>query len=181
MRPSESFIEQPIRSLQTMLRVLAEDDASLPTVVPDGIYGSGTMQAVAAFQRKSGLPATGITDQKTWDAIYTEYETALIRADRAEPIEILMDAGEVFKAGDSSPYIFLLQSMLTQLSLDHPRITQPTHNGVMDVQTVAALIAFQELSNLEATGELDKITWKHIVLQFTLNAHHRNALHRRAQ
>ena len=26
MRPRESFIAQPIRSLQTMLRVLAEDD-----------------------------------------------------------------------------------------------------------------------------------------------------------
>ena len=39
MRPAESFIEQPVRSLQTMLRVLAEDDQRLPTVVPDGIYG----------------------------------------------------------------------------------------------------------------------------------------------
>lgn len=176
MRPSESFIMQPIRSLQTMLRVLAEDDSSLPTVVPDGIYGPVTMQAVAAFQRKAGLPATGITDQKTWDAIVCEYEPALVRVDRAEPIEILMNAGEVFKAGDSSPYIFLLQSMLTQLSLDHPGITQPSHNGIMDEQTVAALSAFQRLSDLEVTGELDKISWKHIVLQFTSNAHHRNAL-----
>ena len=38
MRPPESFIEQPVRSLQTMLRVIAEDDPTFPTVVPDGIY-----------------------------------------------------------------------------------------------------------------------------------------------
>ena len=47
MRPPESFIEQPVRSLQTMLRVIAEDDDRFPTVVPDGIYGPTTMQAVS--------------------------------------------------------------------------------------------------------------------------------------
>ena len=66
MKPGESFVEQPIRSLQTMLRVIAEDDRRLPTVVPDGIYGPSTMTAVTAFQRLYGLPITGITDQPTW-------------------------------------------------------------------------------------------------------------------
>ena len=51
MRPKESFVGQPIRSLQTMLRVLAEDDRTLPTVVPDGIYGPETITAISAFQR----------------------------------------------------------------------------------------------------------------------------------
>ena len=92
-----------------------------------------------------------------------------------------MDPGEVFQRGDSSPYIFLLQSMLTQLSLDHPQIKQPGHSGVMDEDTVAALLAFQMLSDLEATGSLDKITWKHIVSQFTLNANHHAAVHRRTK
>ena len=95
MRPPESFISQPIRSLQTMLRVLAEDDKSLPTVVPDGIYGQTTMHAVTEFQRKEGLPLTGITDQQTWDRIVARYEPALIRLDRADPIEIIMDPGQV--------------------------------------------------------------------------------------
>ena len=52
MRPGESFVEQPVRSLQTMLRLLAEDDPRLPTVIPDGIYGPSTMIAVTAFQRR---------------------------------------------------------------------------------------------------------------------------------
>ena len=66
MKPGESFVEQPIRSLQTMLRVIAEDDPRLPDLVPDGIYGQTTMQAVTAFQRLYGLPITGIADQNTW-------------------------------------------------------------------------------------------------------------------
>ena len=63
MRPGESFVMQPVRSLQTMLRVIAEDDNTLPTVVPDGIYGPSTMQAVSAFQRKYSLPVTGAVNQ----------------------------------------------------------------------------------------------------------------------
>ena len=175
MRPAESLVEQPVRSLQAMLRVLSEDDPRLPTVVPDGIYGPGTMLAVTAFQRLMGLTPNGITDQQTWEAIVSRYEAALIRVGKAEPIEVLMDANEIFRAGDHSPYIYLLQSMLTQLSLTHPTIVQPDHTGTMDPLTQESLAGFQLLAGLPQTGELDKISWKNLVKQFTLNAHHERA------
>ena len=178
MRPSESFVEQPVRSLQTMLRVLAEDDSRLPTVVPDGIYGPTTMNAVTAFQRQKGIPITGIVDQRTWDLIVEYYEPALIRVGKAQPIEIILDPGQVFRRGDRSPYVYLLQSMLTQLSNDHPVIEPPGHSGIMDDETVRSLCAFQKLSGLPVTGDFDKITWKHLVHQFSLNAHHSAAPHR---
>lgn len=172
MRPAESFVEQPIRSLQTMLRVLAEDDNRLPTVVPDGIYGSTTMNAVTAIQRKGGIPVTGIVDQQTWELIVDNYESAIIRVGKAEPIEIVLDPGQVFRIGDKSPYVYLLQGMLTQLSNDHPTILPPGHSGIMDASTSESLAEFQTLAGLPITGEFDKITWKHLVKQFTLNAHH---------
>lgn len=172
MRPSESFIGQPVRSLQTMLRVIAEEDTRFPTVIPDGVYGPSTMQAVSAFQRRHGLPVTGVADQSTWDAIVNVYEPALIRIEKAQPIEILLDPGEVFKYGDSDPYIYLLQSMLTQLSGNHPAISSPGHSGMIDETTQQSLQGFQGLAGLPTTGELDKITWKHLVHHFTLNAHH---------
>lgn len=175
MRPGESFVEQPIRSLQTMLRVIAEDDPRLPTIVPDGIYGPTTLNSVSAFQRLYGLPITGVTDQTTWEKIVTVYEPALIRVDKAEPIEIIMEPGEVFRIGDSNAYIFLLQSILIQLSRDNPSITSPEHNGVLDNPTSESLAAFQLLSGLPPTGELDKITWKYLVKQFTLSASRQNA------
>ena len=170
MKPGESFVEQPIRSLQTMLRVIAEDDPRLPTLVPDGIYGPSTMNSVSSFQRQYGLPVTGITDQLTWERIVAVYEPALIRIDKAEPIEIIMEPGEVFRLGASNAYIYLLQSILTQLSNDNPTIVQPDHNGVLDQPTSDALAAFQYLAGLPPTGELDKITWKYLVKQFTLSA-----------
>ncbi len=170
MRPQESFVSQPVRSLQTMLRVIAEDQPSLPTVVPDGIYGQETITAVSAFQRQYGLPVTGITDQTTWEAIVEVYEEAIVRVDTAEPIEILFEPGQIFRLGDTSPYIYLLQSILIYLSLLHDNISTPQHNGTLDRSTSEALAAFQLLAGLPPTGELDRLTWKYLVKQFTLNA-----------
>ena len=175
MKPGESFVEQPIRSLQTMLRIIAEDDPRLPTLVPDGIYGPTTMNSVTAFQRLYSLPITGITDNATWEQIVEVYESALVRIGKAEPIEIIMEPGEVFRVGDSNAYIYLLQSMLTHLSNENPSISQPDHNGVLDNPTSEALAAFQFLAGLPPTGELDKITWKYLVKQFTLSASRQSA------
>ena len=47
MRPVESFVGQPIRSLQTMLRVIAESDPRHESIIPDGIYGPETISAVS--------------------------------------------------------------------------------------------------------------------------------------
>lgn len=170
MRPKESFVGQPIRSLQTMLRVLAEDDRTLPTVVPDGIYGPETITAISAFQRRMWLPVTGITNQATWDAVVGAYEPALIRVGKATPIEIIIDPGKVYRRGDSSANLYLLQAMLNFLSNYHPNISAPGQSGVLDSPTEEALAAFQLLAGLPPTGELDKITWKYLVNQFSLNA-----------
>ena len=167
MRPNESFINQPVRSLQTMLRVIAEDDPRFPTVVPDGIYGDQTITAVTAFQRQYGLPQNGIVDQDTWGRIVTVYESALIRTDKAEPIEIIMDAGKVYRIGDTGPYIYLVQSLLIFLSENLIPIPPLHHSGIFDDETQNALIAFQRIAGLSQTGELDKITWKHLSKHFT--------------
>lgn len=172
MRPGESFVEQPVRSLQTMLRVIAEDDPRLPIIIPDGVYGPSTMIAVTAFQRREGIPVTGIADENTWNQIAAAYEPALIRVGKAEPIEILLEPGQIIVLGERSPYVYLLQGMLAQLSQDHADILQPGFGGVLDPDTAESLRGFQRLSGLQDTGNLDRITWYHIVRQFTLNAAH---------
>lgn len=172
MRPSESFINQPIRALQTMLRVISQVNEDIPGVIPDGIYGQQTIGAVNDFQRHFGLPITGITDQRTWERVVTVYEAALVEVAMAEPIQVHIDPGQVFQLGDEGPYIYLLQSMLTQLALDSPQIQKPDLSGILDQSTSEALKAFQGLSDLPVTGTLDKTTWKHLTKQFSLSAHH---------
>lgn len=168
MRPTSSFVGQPVRSLQTMLRILAEDDHTLATVIPDGIYGTQTRNAVAAFQRKYGIPVTGVTDQATWERIVAEQTSALVRLGPAEPLQLILNPNQVLRRGERHPYLYLVQSMLTALSQVYASILAPVINGVLDEATADALAVFQRLCSLPQTGELDKITWKHLALQYPL-------------
>ena len=166
MRPPESYIGQPIRSLQTMLRVLHEDDPSHPAVIPDGIYGPQTMSAVSHFQRRHGLPVTGVTDQDTWEAILEHYQEALIRVDEAQPLYILLDPGEEIRRGQRHPHIYLVQGILQGLSEAFESVPQPSHSGILDDITADSLSSFQNLSRIPMTGNLDKRTWKALALHY---------------
>lgn len=170
MRPPESFVGQPIRSLQTMLRVLAEDDPKHPAVIPDGIYGPETMAAVTAFQRLHGLPSTGVTDQRTWEAVVAAYEPALIRQDQAQPLQITLNPGQVIRLGERHPHVYLVQAVLAVLADTYESIPNPSHSGLLDAPTSDALSAFQMLSDLPMTGQLDKQTWKQLALHYPLAA-----------
>lgn len=170
MRPPESFVGQPVRSLQTMLRVIAQADPSHPSLIPDGIYGPETMAAVSAFQRRHGLAVTGITDQATWDTIVAAYTPALVEVDQAQPLKILLNPGQVIRRGQRHPHVYLAQSILMVLAQVYESISQPSLTGVLDGATAQALASFQYLSALPASGELDKQTWRHLALQYPLAA-----------
>ncbi len=175
MRPDESFVSQPVRSLQTMLRTLAEYDPRYQTVVPDGVYSPQTVQAVAQFQQNHALPVTGITDQRTWEEISTRYEPALVFVDQAQPVEIILNPNEVLKFGDSSPYLYVAQALLLVLAQVYGSIGTPSVSGILDAPTADSLSSFQALIGLPMTGDLDKLTWKHLALHFPLAANLGNA------
>lgn len=170
MRPPESFIGQPIRSLQTMLRVIAENDPAHERIVPDGIYGPATMSAVSTLQRLHGLPVTGVADNRTWDTLVELYEHALIQQNEAWPVHIILNPNQVVRQGERHPHLYLVQAMLLVLSEMYESIGRPEMTGVLDAATADALASFQNISGLPMTGNLDKHTWKYLALQYPLAA-----------
>ena len=170
MREPESFIGQPIRSLQTMLRVIAENDSSHERIIPDGIYGPETVSAVSTFQRIHGLPTTGITDNRTWDTVVEIYEDALIEQLDAQPLLIILNHGQIIRKGERHPHLYLVQAMLTVLADTNESIGTPAPTGILDDATADALSSFQAISGLPMTGNLDKQTWRHLALQYPLAA-----------
>lgn len=168
MRPAQSFVGQPIRSLQTMLRVIAENDDRYVSVIPDGIYGPELVQAVSVFQRNHGLPVTGVTDQDTWDTILAVYNPALVEQDRAQTLEIILNPGQIIVRGEQNPVLYVVQGMLQGLADIYQSVSRPSQSGILDEITADSLASFQSLSGLPMTGQLDKHTWKHLALQFPL-------------
>ena len=170
MRPPESFLNQPIRSLQTMLRVIAENNPAHERMIPDGIYGPETVTAVSTFQRLHGLPITGITDNNTWDTVVAVYEEAIIEQAEAYPLEIVLNPGQVIRKGERHPHLYLVQAILAVLSENYESIARPEFTGILDNATSDALSTFQQITGLPMTGNLDKQTWKHLALHYPLAA-----------
>lgn len=62
-----------VRQLQEQLNLIGEYYNAIPVLVPDGIYGENTAQAVRVFQRIFKMPQTGIVDYPTWYKISDMY------------------------------------------------------------------------------------------------------------
>ncbi len=174
MRPNESFVGQSVRNLQTMLRVIAETDELQPSVIPDGIYGPQTVTAVSTFQRRNGLPITGITDQDTWEQIVAAHKPALVAVGPVEPLEIILEPRQVIRQGEGNPNLYLVQAMLIVMSQTYSSITAPAVTGILDIPTANALSEFQVLTLLPATGELDRETWRNLALHYPMATIPRN-------
>lgn len=168
MRPDESFVGQPVRSLQQMLRVIGQDRGQAITVIPDGFFGQQTRGAVAQFQRNNGLPITGVADQDTFTRIADAYEPAWVRLGPAQPLQLILNPNQVLSRGEDHPYLFLVQAMLMALHEIYGSVSPVNMTGILDAPTEQALSDFQFLSDLPADGRLDKITWKHLALQYPL-------------
>ena len=167
MHPSDFYEGKPIRSLQTMLRTLAQTEPGLLPVIPDGTFSRRTAEALRRFQQHMGLPVTGIADETTWNALVERYELALADAIPAQPVRVHLRAGQIIRRGEENHKLYLVQSMLLTMSFLVEEIPGPELSGVLDGPTERAVTAFQLKAGLPATGEIDKQTWKALSLQFS--------------
>ncbi len=64
---------QKVRQLQEQLNLIGEYYNGIPVLIPDGIYGERTADAVRQFQRIFDMPQTGVVDFATWYKISDKY------------------------------------------------------------------------------------------------------------
>lgn len=160
--------QHPIRDLQSMLRLLQINRHHPCTVIADGVYGPNTLSAVSDFQESHHLPVTGITDKSTWEQIVSDYETASTHIRKACPLQICLNPGERICIGSEHPHILLIQAMLTIIQRQFHCAGCLELTGIWDEHTSDAIASFQKTIGLDETGELDKETWKHLALQYSL-------------
>ena len=169
MIPERRFVNQPIRSLQTMLRAIALFSDEYQRIIPDGIYGPETQKAVVTFQRNRGLPATGITNLQTWDEIVKLYDEAMEVLSPPRTSDYEYPEEFPFTRGNTSARLKIAQCMLAQIADRYGCICPPELSGSMDALMVNSLSEFQRINALPVSGKLDKTTWKNLILQFALS------------
>lgn len=153
-------------NLQEMLRYLsfAYGDEGLKVSV-SGLFDPATTDAVRYYQRSSSLPPTGVVDQTTWESIVEDYERE--RGLRLPVIiyPIPSDPGHVTGRAERSDTVLILQVILGALRQNYDCPPVPL-SGVYGPQTADAVRQYQKVRGLEATGEADRTTWRHLAEEF---------------
>lgn len=89
---------QDVVTLQYLLNVISEYYPSVPGPAQDGVFGSGTKQAVTAFQQTMQLAPDGIVGPLTWNALYDTYQNIRQNIPLPDPgtsfVEYVVRAGD---------------------------------------------------------------------------------------
>lgn len=111
------------------------------TLEVDGTFGPLTQTATKEFQQQAGLPATGVVDAATWQALPT-----------GNPMPVLSQ-------GSSGPAVQALQTVLTNSAPGLWNTTTQGIDGMFGPNTAAAVRAFQTWARLKADGVVEQTTW----------------------
>ena len=162
MEQEALYLGKPVTSLQTMLRTISFTDPAVPRLIPDGVYGRRTMEAVTAFQRLHGLPQTGVADYATWEAVCACYREARIRVEPAEPLRLQWPMDLVLSRGSNNLHVLLLEAMIHGICQVYSNLPDCDLNGVFDDQLCSAVKGLQALCGMEQTGLVDKALWQQL-------------------
>ncbi len=155
---SELQKTEHIHELQRYLHDLSYYDPNIPRIIPDGVYGAQTTNAVRIFQRQYGLNDNGETNSATWLAIvevYRRFVDTLAQSLDIFPREI----GKIIAQGDTGLAVLVIQSILLTLSQEFPNLPPVPITGNYDAETELAVRKFQEITGLPQTGTVDRVTW----------------------
>lgn len=159
-----------ISDIQTYLREIHHSGADIRSVIPDGIYGQCTRDAVSDFQRSTGIPETGEVNKDTWNAIFAAYDDARRNLNMQEGITPFPALDEIMTEGDSGTSVLMLQAMLNTIAGMHINIAMNDMNGYYGENTALAVSEIQAASGLTPTGMTDIRTWNTIVRIFNAAA-----------
>ncbi|MEH1777877.1 MAG: peptidoglycan-binding protein [Nostoc sp.] len=134
-----SLSTQQVRELQVHLRQLGYLNANAT-----GNVGPMTREAVIAFQRNNRLPVDGIANAQVLDSVR-----------RASTGGTQQSGRDYLTLGDQGENVRLVQERLGQLGFSN---TNP--DGLFNDYTRQSVIAFQQSSRLNSTGNVDWQTWE---------------------
>ena len=163
-----SFLEEgdtgsEVYELQYLLNLSSEFNNEIPPVTIDGIFGSGTREALEAFQRAYGLEITGRVGVQDWDRLYREYVGILESLPEGFFSSLTLPyPGFVLRVGSTGEAVRALQEYLNYISNTYTSIPKVTIDGVFGPATQRAVLAYKEIFNLGNQGFVSSSTWDSI-------------------
>lgn len=144
---------------QYILSLAADYYEDLDPVAIDGVFGTGTYNAVVEFQTLRGLTADGVIGPATWEQLYELYYSAfnsIVSPSVPYP-------GTVLQNGSSGTSVSTIQRFLNVIAGAFPSIGTLTVDGKYGSATTTSVRTFQTLFGLTVDGKVGPTTWTAIV------------------
>ena len=157
-----------IRQFQNYLYYISLNDPDVPRIVPDGIYGRQTKNAVVAYQREYGLKITGEADMATWQSVKDTYDAIMAKYASPLPLCVFPDYNYIVKIGEKSDVSAVIQIMLHCLSGEYGFTASDFISGVYSEKDAEEIKILQAVHGLLQSGEVDIYTWNCICSDYNL-------------
>ena len=153
-----------VRVLHYVLLTIAYFDPDLPSLRLNSVFNDNTKAMVINFQKKYGLPATGVVDADTWNELVTVYRDTIHNI----PEEYAQYGDEFFQGrllalGMSGDDVRIIQKFLLKICQQTGNIPGVRVSGIFDDLMEKSVMKIQSIFNQDTTGVIDPITWYNIV------------------
>lgn len=147
-----------VADLQHWLREISRDTGAIPNIYIDGIYGAETVLAVSDFQRRNGLPVTGVIDLATFNSIYKAFSAIVPVSERA----FLGAENGVISRGDAFDGVVILQTKLRELA-EEDETFFVNADGVFGEETEKAVKRLQRIFGVTEDGKVTVSLWRKLL------------------
>ena len=153
-----------VRVLHYVLLTIAYFDPDLPSLRLNSVFNDNTKAMVINFQKKYGLPATGVVDADTWNELVTVYRDTIHNI----PEEYAQYGDEFFQGrllalGMSGDDVRIIQKFLLKICQQTGNIPGVRVSGIFDDLMEKSVMKIQSIFNQDTTGVIDPVTWYNIV------------------
>lgn len=160
--------QKSIMELQQRLRNISKVHKDVPSVIPDGIFGEETENAVRAFQRKFGFPETGVVDFEIWDRINEEGKKAHFVLSDPNQVISIKNEDLPLVIGQIGREVHTLNLMLRRLGELYSNFRSENTGDEFTAETEREVRKWQKVIGHDITGEVDKLTWNRLAEHFLL-------------
>ncbi|MEG0872850.1 MAG: peptidoglycan-binding protein [Clostridia bacterium] len=155
--------------LQKILIDIANEYPEMPVVTMDAMFGDITKEALIIFQKKNGLPATGVVDSNTWNKLHMSHNIFMKKQENKKRDDMkdgLDQSSNVVREGSNGKFVVDLQIYLNKISNEYISIPKLKVDGIFGINTKASVVEFQKLFKLVPDGIVGDITWNMIYEQY---------------
>ncbi len=156
-----------VEGIQKKLNKISENFTAINKIdIITGEFNNDTYKAVKTFQEIFNIASTGVVNRVTWykiSLIYNNTKKLLDFIEDDEEHNIGVSPEYLLRYGDSGAAVREFQRYLRVVSQYYSVIPQLDVNGEFDLNTKAAVLAFQKkFNNIDVDGIVGKQTWDKI-------------------